>query len=68
MQNVTTLQQNSIGLSDSEKNDLYNKDIANDQYALRVENLSKVYNGDHQALNNVSFGLKSGEVSCKVCI
>lgn len=62
MQNITALQQNGISLSDNEKNDLFSRDVANDQYALRVENLSKFY-GDHQAVNNVSFGLKSGEVS-----
>lgn len=64
MQNITTMQQNGI-LSDMEKNDLYSKDIIQDQYVLRVENLCKCYNGNTQALNNVSFGLKTGEVNLK---
>lgn len=60
MQNITTMQQNGI-LNDTEKNDLY-KDNLQDQYVLRVENLSKIYSGNTQAVNNVSFGLKGGEV------
>lgn len=62
MQNIANVQQNGIGHRDSEKCDLH-RDLSNEQFALRVENLSKAYNSDHRALNNVSFGLKSGEVS-----
>lgn len=62
MQNIASLQQNGINLSDAEKNGFVGKENGQDQYVLRVENLCKTYDGDHQALNNVSFGLKMGEV------
>lgn len=62
MQNIASLQQNGINLNDTEKNELQARDIADEQYVLRVENLCKTYDGNHQALINVSFGLKSGEV------
>lgn len=46
-----------------------NQATADDKYDLRkqdnllmVENLCKIYKGNHQALENVSFNIASGEV------
>ena len=44
-----------------EKYDLYSRDQEDNQCALKVENLCKIYAGNHHALKNVTFDLKKGE-------
>lgn len=45
----------------AKKEDKY--DFCKQDDVLVVENLCKTYNGNHQALDNVSFNIGSGEVS-----
>lgn len=45
----------------TKKEDKY--DLCKQDNVLMVENLCKTYKGNHQALDNVSFNIGSGEVS-----
>lgn len=58
---ISTSQSNGIVTNDTKKpnaNHFIGEAQAN---AMKVENLSKTYDGNHQALRNVSFNVKTGE-------
>lgn len=67
MEAITTVHQNGLRIADEKKYDLYNQFGVEDQNALHVEKLCKVYKPNHHALKDVTFSIKTGEVCVYFC-
>lgn len=64
LETISTQQSNGFIGNDNKKTDLYNQIDYPQTNAMTVNRLSKIYKGNHHALNNISFNVKSGEVIC----
>lgn len=65
LETIASVQQNGSAVKDIKKHSIFSKfGQSHGEIAMKADSLCKIYNGTHEAVKDLTFTVKTGEVCC----